>query len=551
VSDTAPEPESPAAVTATDDEDAGRLVSASRGRLIALLAALVLFGEIVPLQYTLVGVTIPKIGAAFPAAGNSTTWVLTILGVVGAATMALAGKASDLWGKKRVLLVVGVFFLIGTVIDAVTSNWWLFLGGRALQAVSLGIPAVSYGLLRDLIPRRWIPIAIGVVGTGFGLSAVLGPVAAGLLTDHYSYRSIFWFLVIYTVITAPLLALLVPESPYRVRQQFDWVGALLIGAGVAGVLLYISEGASWGWSNGTNLAYLVGGLLLLALFVTWENRISYPMMELSLLRSPQVSLVMAIAVFASILQAMPNYTIPYMMETPTPAALHNLIYAQASARAHAPVAFVKPFIHFQGDVNYAAGMSVFQLAWHVTIFLSISAMIFGPIGGFLARRYGARLPMIIGTAAFLVTFVLWTPFHGAWLDLASVGVLWGLAFGFYYAASPNLIMDVVPAARQGISSGMLAVFGAVGSALATALLTPILAAHPFQVVATPPGGKPIVASIPQVYTNAGYTEVFLLVGIIPAVIALIIAISLRSGREPARGGERVQAPMAVTAVAEP
>jgi MFS family permease len=274
------------------------------------------------------------------------------------------------------------------------------------------------------------------------------------------------------------------------------------------------------------------------------------MMELSLLRAPQVSLVMAIAVFASILQAMPNYTIPYMMETPTPAALHAKILAEAAAKEHLPVALVRPFVHFQGDINYAAGFSVFQLAWHVTIFLSISAMIFGPVGGILARRYGARLPMILGTIAFLVTFALWTPFHGAWVDEATIGILWGLAFGFYYAASPNLIMDVVPAARQGISSGMLAVFGAVGSALATAMLTPILASHPFQVVGTPPGGKPVIANIPQVYTNAGYTEVYLLVGVIPAVIALIIAIALRSGREPARGGERVQAPVAVTAAAE-
>jgi MFS family permease len=502
------------------------------------LAALVLFGEIVPLQYTLVGVTIPKIGAAFPAAGDSTTWVLTILGVVGAATMALAGKASDLFGKKRTLLIVGVFFLIGTIIDAVTSNWWVFLAGRVLQAMSLGIPAVSYGLLRDLIPRRWIPVAIGFIGTGLGLSAVLGPLAAGLLTEHYSYRSIFWFLVIYTVVTAPLLAIFVPESPYRVRQRFDWPGAVLIGTGIAGVLLYLSEGTSWGWGSLTNLAYLLGGLVLLVAFVLWENHISYPMMELRLLRSPQVSLLMALAVFATIALSMPNYTIPYMMETPKPSALRDQIIAGASAQSHVAASLIRSVATFQGDVNYANGFSIFQLAWHITLYLSISAMIFGPLGGWLARRYGARLPMIIGTLAFVVAFELWTPFHGAWADEATIGLLWGLGFGFYYAASPNLLMDVVPAARQGISSGMLAVAGSIGSALATAALTPILAAHPFQFIT--PGrtaGSTIVTSIPQVYTNLGYTEVYLLVGLVPATIALILALVLRSGRTPARGGE--------------
>jgi MFS family permease len=524
-------------VTATDDEDAGRLDGTSTSRLLVILIALVLFSEIVPFQYAMIGVLIPKIGVAFPASGSSTSWALTILGVVGAATMALAGKASDLWGKKRTLLIVGVFFLIGTVVCAVTSNWAVFLVGRGLQAVCLGIPAVGYGIVRDLMPRRWIPIAIGIIATGLGASAVAAPLIGGLLTDHYSWRSVFWFLIIYAVVTAVGLIILVPESPYRVRQRFDWLGSLLIGAGVAGVLIYVSEGTSWGWSSASNLAYLIGGSILLGAFVAWENHIDYPMMELSLLRAPQVFMVMLIAVFATICITAPNYTIPYMMETPTPGVLRQQIIAQASAKEHIAPALVAPFIKFQGDVNYAGGMTVFQLAWHITIVLSVFAMIFGPLGGYLARRYGARLPMIVGTLSLLAAFELWTPFHGAWVDQAAIGVFWGIGFGFYYAAGANLLMDAVPPTRQGVSAGMLAVFGAIGSALATALLTPILAAHPFQIITpTPSGTGTMVTTIPQVYTNVGYTDVYLLVGGSAALIAVILAIALQSGRTPARGG---------------
>ncbi|MCW2931818.1 MAG: transporter [Actinomycetia bacterium] len=522
--------------TVADDENAGRLDGASNGRLLLILIALVAFSEIVPFQYAMIGVLIPKIGAAFPASGSSTSWALTILGVVGAATMALAGKASDLWGKKRTLLIVGVFFLIGTLVCAVTSNWAVFLVGRGLQAVCLGIPAVGYGIVRDLLPRRWIPVAIGLLATGLGLSAVAAPLIGGLLTDHYSWRSVFWFLLIYAVVSAVGLIAFVPESAYRVRERFDWLGALLIGAGVAGVLIYVSEGTNWGWGNLSNLAYLIGGLILLVGFVAWENHIDYPMMELSLLRTPRVSMVMLIAVFATICIAVPNYTIPYMMETPTPNSLRNQILTQAAAKEHVSAALVKPYIMFQGDINYAAGMTVFQLAWHITIVLSVAAMIFGPLGGLLARRYGARLPMVLGTLSLLIAFELWTPFHGAWVDQTVIGIFWGIGFGFYYAASPNLLIDAVPATRQGISAGMLAVFGSIGSALATALLTPILAAHPYYLVGTPPGGKPEHSVIPQVYTNVGYTEVYLFVGCSAAVIALILALALQSGRTPARGG---------------
>jgi len=523
-------------VPATTDENAGRMDSASNARLLTILIVLVLFSEFVPFQYAMVGVIIPKIGVAFPASGNSTSWALTILGVVGAATMALAGKASDLWGKKRTLLVVGIIFLLGTLVCAITSNWAVFLLGRALQAFCLGVPAVSYGIIRDLMPRRWIPIAIGLVATGLGFSAVLAPLFGGLLTDHYSWRSIFWFLLGYAVVFLPLMLIFVPESPYRVRQKFDWPGALLIGLGVAGVLIYLSEGTSWGWGSLTNLGYLLAGLVLLVAFVAWESHIDYPMMELSLLRAPQVSLVMLIAVFATICVATPNYLIPYMMETPSPGSLRGQILAAAAAQKHVSAAVIKPFVSFQGDINYAAGMTVFQLAWHITITLSVAAMLFGPIGGYLARRYGARLPMVLGTLSLLIGFELWTRFHGAWVDQATIGIFWGIGFGFYYAAGPNLLMDAVPARRQGISAGMLAVAGSIGTALATASLTPILAAHPFEVIATPPGSKPQYSVIPQVYTNVGYTDVYLLVGVTAAVIAFLLALALRSGRTPARGG---------------
>ena len=362
------------------DEDAGRLDNVSNARIWGILTALIVFTELVPLQYAMVGLLVPKFGAAFPASGNSTSWALTIIGVVGAATLALAGKASDLWGKKRILLVLSAIFLVGTVICATTSSWPVFLVGRGLEAFSFCMPAVGYGVVRDLIPRRLIPVAMGMVATGLGASAVLAPLVGGLLTDHYSWRSVFWFLLIYTAVTTVGLWLFVPESPYRVRQRFDVLGALLFGFGLAGVCIYVSEGTDWGWLTGKNLPYLIGGIVLLVVFVVWENRISFPIMELSLLRNPSVAIVMAIALFATIVVALPQLLIPCMFETPVPSALRAQVIAGAAAKAHVAPNLLQTVSSFQGDINYAAGFSVFQIAWHITLIVSLSGMIFGPIG---------------------------------------------------------------------------------------------------------------------------------------------------------------------------
>ena len=531
---------------AASDEDSGRLVNAKPARLIAILVTLILFAEVVPFQYTMVGVIVPQIGRSFTASGNSTSWVLTILGVVGAASLALVGKAADLFGKKQTLLLVSVFFLAGTLVCALTRNWGLFLAGRGLQALSLGMSAITVSIVRDLMPRRWIPVSLGVLGAGLGVSAIFAPLVGGALTDHYSWRAIFWFLGIYMVITIPLLVAVVPDSPFRVRQRFDVPGAVLFGAGTGGVLIYLSQGAAWGWTSIGCLAYLIGGAVLLLAWVTWESRISYPMMELSLLRAPKFSLLAAIALFATLCIALPNFVIPYMFETPKAKVLESTILAQTAAQQHIPVSIIARFVHFQGDISYAGGFSVFQLAWHIVIFTSGASVLFAPIGGILARKVGARLPMIIGSVALLISFLLWWQFHKTWQEQALIGLLWGVGFGFYYAASPNLLIDAVPAQRQGISSSMLAAFGGIGGALATALVTPILTSHPFQLVATPPGGKPVVANIPQVYTASAYTQAYLLIGVIAAVITVALAILLRTGRRPALGGAPVepQAPAA-------
>ena len=344
----------------------------------------------------------------------------------------------------------------------------------------------------------------------------------------------------------PLLALIVPESPLRTRQRFDVLGAVLFGFGIGGVLIYVSEGASWGWGSINTLGYLIGGVVLIAAFLLWESRISFPIMDLKLLRSPKVSMVMTASLVATAAATLPQYTLPqytlpqytlpYMFETPVPAALKAQILAGVSAKEHVPVSLIEKFVYFRGDINYAAGYSVFQLAWHVIIFTSVSGMIIGPIGGFMARRYGARLPLILAGVSFLASFILWSQFHSIWWQSATIGLLWGAGFGFFYAAGPNLLMDAVPACVMGISAAMLAVFGSIGSSLATALATPILTSHPFQLVATPPGGKPVITNIPQVYTDPGYTQVYLIIGGIVGLATLIVALVLRSGREPARGG---------------
>jgi MFS family permease len=519
-----------------DEENAGRLDGASRWRLTAVIVALVLFAEAITFQQSMISFIVPKLSASFPQAGANVTWSITILGVAGGATMALVGKLGDLIGKKRVLLICGVLFAIGCLVCAVTTSWSLFLVGRALCGVSLGLSAAEYGIVRDIMPRRWIPVTVGIIGTGLGFSAILGPIICGWLTDSFSWRSVFWFLLIYMAAIIPVFMVAVPETPLRARQRFDVLGAVLLGAGVGASLVYLSEGSSWGWGNITCLAYLIGGLVLLAAFIAWETRVPEPVMELSLLRAPRVLIVMLTAFLLTAVISMTYIAIAYMFETPKEAQLKQQILAGAAAQSHEPLAVVSAIVHFQGDLSYAtAGFSVLALALHITLWTAAFGLVGGPLGGYLARRVGGRLPLLLSCALLLAACTLWVPWHKTWQEQVAIGTLWGLGFGFYFGSNPNLLIDAVPASRQGVSGGMNAVFGSIGSSVGIALFTALVAAHPLKLVATV-GGHTITSTVPGVYSDSGYVLSYVLAGVVPAAIALILTLFLRSGRIPARGG---------------
>jgi MFS family permease len=518
-------------------EDAGRIDPARTGRLIAILVALVLYSEVAPMQYGAVSIIVPKIAASFPAAGASVTWAVTIVGVAGGVTMALLGKLGDKYGKKNVTLLCGLLFLAGALMCVLTSSWPVFLLGRALGGASWAMTALEYGLVRDLMPRRWIPIAVGVLGTGFGIGGVVTPIIVGALTDHYSWRAVFWFLVIYMIVTTPVLWLCVPESPLRTRQRFDIIGAVLFGAGIGLSLIYVSQGSTWGWANIGSLAYIIGGVIALAAFIGWELRTPEPIMELSLLRAPKVSILMAVAFLVTLAISCISIVVAYMFETPKAADLKGQILAGAAAQNHVPVSVVAPYVTFRGDLSYANGFSVMSMALHITIWTALFGVIFGVLGGWLCRKVGARLPLIISGACLLVASALWVVWHSTWQEQLAIGLLYGVCFGFYYAANPNLLMDAVPADRQGVSGGMLAVFGSIGTAVGVAIFTAIVSAHPFQTVGfNPLTHKTIVTNIPQVYTNIGYSLVYVACGVIPGALTLGLALALRHGRTPARGG---------------
>lgn len=545
------------------DEDTGRLDGASKFRIFSVLAVIVLFTEVAPMQYVMVSAALRQIAPTFPDQGANLNWAIIVFGVIGAATSPLIGKLSDIWGKKRMFLVCGVLFMIGCVICAITSNWLLFLFGRGLQATAIATAVISYGLIRDLMPRKLVPVGLGIASTGLGISALAGPLIGGWIVEHSDWRAIFWFLFIFTIVMIPLVIVVVPESKLRVPQRLDIIGAALLGAGAVLTLIYLDNGQAWGWSKPSTLVWLIGGLALLALFPIVEMRVKEPIMDMKLLFTPRVSVVLFIALLASFMIGYQSYAVGYMTQSPPEAAVQAEVQSVAfeqvkagalqQAAAQLPPGVPMPkemenavlsqlspdMVQVQLDpgYTYGEGFSLLQFATHVTLAQSLIGMVFGFLAGLWIRRSGARIPLVLALVIFVGAAVAYAVLGFGWVTLALISAVFGIAFGIYYAAMPNLIVEAVPARQQGISAGMLGVMQAMGVAIGLAVATAFLNANPVNAAVTVVGsGAPTqTQEVPLIFADRGYEISFWFIAAF-SLIALAGAVWMKHGRTPATGG---------------
>ncbi|MEU9021251.1 MFS transporter [Actinomadura sp. NPDC048394] len=532
-------PPTDAAIPAESGAATGRLDGASRVRIFSVLAVIVLFTEVAPLQYTMISAALRQIAPAFPTVGANLNWAIIIFGLIGAAASPLIGKMSDIWGKKRMFLVCGMLFMAGCAICAVTGSWTWFLIGRGLQAMAIATAVIAYGLIRDLLPRRYVPIGIGVASTGLGFSALLAPIVGGWMVDNFSWRAIFWFLFGYTAVLFPLVLAVVPESRLRVRERLDVVGAVLLAGGAGLVLLYLDKGQDWGWGRPSAWGWAVAGLALVVLFVVIESRSRQPIMDLRLLFAPRVSMVLFVALFASFAIGFQNYAMGYMTQSPDAETLKSTIVqstlqsVQQKTGQPLPASAVQ--VALDPGYSYGNGFSLLEYAWHIAIWNAVLGMVFGALAGIWARRSGPRRPLLLAAAVMAACGVTYAFLPHTWVVFTLVSAAFGIGFGAYYASTPNLIIEAVPQEQQGVSAGMLGIMQSMGVAIGLAVATAFLNADPVKASVSVGGRPPVVQEIPQVFADRGY-EIGFLFAAGASLIALIGALIMRHGRAPATGG---------------
>ncbi|NEA39497.1 MFS transporter [Streptomyces sp. SID11385] len=378
-------------------------------------------------------------------------WLVTAFQLAATAALPLYGKLCDTLGAKRVFLGALGVFLLGSALCGFAQSMPQLLAFRALQGIGGGgLMSITLVVLRlsARAARETAPPATpapppsrgaGAGGLVAGAGMALGPWVGGMLTEHLSWRWIFWvnLPVGLAVLLTAAAVLHLPDRPER--RRVDYAGAALAAATTSSLLLTLEWGGDrWPWLAPPTLALAAATLALLALFLWRQATAPEPVLPLTLFRPRALRLGFAVQLLLGI--------------GLTAAIVQVMLYLQV---AH-------------GLDSASAGLFLLPMAAGMTV------------SGLLAQRYATgrtRLPLALGTSgaalglALLATSTAHTP---AWTTRGELFVL-GCGFGLLVGRLIQYAQDTAPAGLLGVTTTAARFFqtlgGAAGAALGGVLLT--------------------------------------------------------------------------------
>ena len=245
------------------------------------------------LEQTIVAPALPTIGRTLGDVENL-SWVASAYLLANTAAVPLFGKLSDIYGRRRMLLLTTLVFVAGSVACALAPNMPSLIAARALQGIGGGgILPIAYTVIGDMVSPRERPRYQANTSIMFLAAGILGPVLGGVLTDYVHWTMIFWINLPLGVLALWLTDRVLRKLPRNERpHQLDIPGAVLMVGAALSLMLAVSWGGTrYGWVSGPIFGLLAGSLLLWGLFALRVATAPEPFVPVAILREPIVTAV--------------------------------------------------------------------------------------------------------------------------------------------------------------------------------------------------------------------------------------------------------------------
>ncbi|MFL6365633.1 MAG: MFS transporter [Nitrososphaeraceae archaeon] len=422
----------------------------------------------------------------FDISYSISSWILTAYLIAGAVATPIAGKLSDIYGRKKMVMIILIIYILGISAGGFSTNISFLLVARVIQGIGISMFPIAFGIIRDQLPKDKLAIGIGVFSSMFAAGSVVGLAVGGSIIQSFGWHATFlsivpvaialWIIInrsIHGDNNERLIGIAekqgnsVEESdansrssnvdspkPDRVgdnsssdrrRPSLDIKGTIALAVTIASFLLTLTYIGSTSASSSSNdsvyhihITVISLGLLSigsLILFVLIERRASSPLIELSLITHKILLPANIIILIFGMTMFMVYQTIPILVRSPHP-------------------------LGFGGD---AIASAMIQLPFMI-IFL-----IFAPSSGFIVSKIGNLKPTVVGTIIMTIGFFSLFIFHSTESMVAINLAIVASGISLIQVGAFNITMEYTPMQFSGVSLGMSVVLVLIGSSIGPAI----------------------------------------------------------------------------------
>lgn len=368
------------------------------------------------------------------------TWIVNVYTLVFASLLFVAGAIGDRYGRKITMQLGLAIFTIGSLYagfvaqtgtELIIARIVMGIGGAFVMPTTLSI-------INNTFPKKERARAVAIWGMVAGLGMMVGSIISGVLLEHFTWHSLFYFSAIVAAIGFVANHLLAHESRDEEQSPVDWLGGLLSAAGIFGLVYGVTEAPSQGIADTGVLIGIIGGLVSIVLFVLWQLRIKSPTLDMKLFKNRA-------------------FSISSLTLTLTFLAMSGVFFSMSQL------------------MQLILGMSALESSLAI-IPLMLPMMLLSPFIPNIVKKFGARNTIAAGLFMTAIAFVLmsfWTKDLTYW-HLFFTMIIMMLGISAAMTPGTNILMASVPRNRSGMGSAMNDTTRELGSALGVAVLGAVL-----------------------------------------------------------------------------
>ncbi|EGG41509.1 Permeases of the major facilitator superfamily [Candidatus Nitrosarchaeum limnium SFB1] len=378
---------------------------------------------------------IPALIEDFEIPYNTSAWILSTYMIAGAVATPIAGKLSDVYGRKKVLLIVMSIYSAGILAGGFADSFPFMLAARAAQGIGIAMFPIAFGIIREVLPEKKLAVGQSIFSSTFPAGATIGLLMGANIVQHYGWHATFFTVFPIAVLLGIFILKFIHVTPLpnssEKKISIDIKGSIFLSITIISFLVGISYIQNSEGEIYESLAFFAATIISLFVFIIIEKKTESPLIDLKLLKNKMLLFGIMILLIVGLCTFMVYQTIPIMIQSPQP-------------------------LGFGGtELTTAAIQMPFMIIFLVG---SISS-------GFALEKIGNKRLVLIGTILGSIGFLSILLFHSSDFMLTVTLAVIAAGLSLAFIGGFNVVLLSTPIQFAGIALGMTLLLNLIGQSI--------------------------------------------------------------------------------------